>query len=118
MINLKFSKKEEPFYDVKMDSEGNVLYFNQKGKLHRLNGPAVEDSDGYKAYFVNGKRHRLDGPAIEHISGYKAYYVNNKLHRLDGPAKIWPNGDVEYWVNDIQLTKEEFEKLRKERKGL
>jgi len=69
---------------------GTVYYRNKEGQFHRLNGPAIEGSDGYKAYYFNGKK-----------------------HRLDGPAKIWPSGYKEYWVNDRQLTKKEFDKLTK-----
>ena len=28
-------------------------------------GPAVEDADGYKAWYLNDNRHREDVPAIE-----------------------------------------------------
>jgi len=111
MINLKFSNIKEPFYDVKIDNFGTILYYNKKGKLHNLIGPAIEYYDGYKAYWVNGKRHRLDGPAMIWPNGGVRYYVNDKLHRLDGPAVIYSDGKVEYWVNGKRLTKEEFDEL-------
>jgi hypothetical protein len=72
---------------------------NEKGQLHRLDGPAIEDSHGTKAWYVNGKRHRLDGPAIERANGYKAWYVNGKRHRLDGPAIERANGYKAWCVN-------------------
>ena len=57
-----------------------IEYRNKGGKLHRLDGPAIEISNGYKAWYVEGKRHRLDGPAIEDSDGYRAWYVEgNKL---------------------------------------
>jgi hypothetical protein len=46
------------------------------GDLHREDGPAVERSNGYKAWFLNGKRHREDGPAIEYSNGDKSWYIN------------------------------------------
>jgi len=52
--------------------------------------------------------HRENGPAVERSDGYKAYYQNNKWHRIDGPARIWPNGDEEYWIDGVRYTKEEF----------
>jgi len=113
MINLKFSKKEEPFYDVEMDKDGNIFYTNEKHIKHNLKGPAIEYRDGSKIYRVNGELHRIDGPAVEFSSGRTEYWVNGKLHRLDGPARIWPDGSVEYWVNDKQVTKEEFDRLTK-----
>lgn len=47
------------------------------GYRHRLNGPAaVEYPWGHKEWWVNGKLHRLDGPAIEYSNGHKEWYVN------------------------------------------
>jgi len=90
MINLKFSNIKEPFYDVLMNDAGNIYYYNRKGQLHNLIGPAIEYASGFKAYYVNNKLHRTDGPAVEGVDGYE-----------------------EYWVNDKQLSKEEFDKLIK-----
>ena len=66
------------------------------------------DSEGNEFYYRKGKLHRLNGPAIERQNGYKAYYVNNKRHRLDGPAIKWANDYKEYWINGQQFTEEEF----------
>ena len=96
-------------YNVKVDKDG-TFWYNKNGKRHRLDGPAVERSDGYKVYYVDGKRHRLDGPAMECSDGTKQYYMNGKLHRLDGPAVEWSDGTKEYWVDGKQYTKEEWEK--------
>jgi len=113
MTNLKFSNKKEPFYDVEIDEFGNVYYYNKNGQLYRLNGPAIEKPNGFKAYYINNKLNRLNGPAVEFSDGSIEYWVNNKLHRLDGPARIWSNGRIEYWVNGKKLTKEEFDRLTK-----
>jgi len=113
MINLKFSNTEESFYDVEMDDDGNIYYYNENYRLHRLNGPAVEHIDGYKEYWVDGKRHRLDGPAIIYPNGTEEYWVDDKLHRLDGPAIIWYDGSKEYWINGKELNKKEFDRLTK-----
>ena len=56
-----------------------------------------EYSDGSKYYFQNGKLHRLDGPAVEYSDGAKQWYQNNQLHRLDGPAVIYSNGTKEWY---------------------
>jgi hypothetical protein len=53
---------------------------NEKGHLHRENGPAITGTNDYKAWYVNGKR-----------------------HRLDGPAQIWRRNDVDWWVNDTKI---------------
>ena len=78
-------------------------FFELKDR-HRLDGPAVEYTDGSKEYYVYGKLHRLDGPAREWSDGQKEYYVEGKLHRLDGPAIEYPNGLKEYYVNDVIVT--------------
>ncbi len=100
IASLKFSDKKKPsFYDVMIDDKGDVKYYNEGGRLHRLDGPALEYACGTKAWYVNGKNHRLDGPAIE-WGNNKAWRVNGKQHRLDGPAIEFSDGSKEWWVND------------------
>ena len=54
------------------------------GRLHRINGPAVEYPSGNKFYYKNGKLHRDDGPAIELIDGSKFWYLNDKrIHKCE-----------------------------------
>jgi hypothetical protein len=64
-------------------------------KLHRLDGPAVEWSDGLKSWWVDGKRHRLDGPAIEWTDGIKEWWVNHKQYQTQQEhalaAFLWMN---------------------------
>ena len=86
-------------YKVTVDQEKTIRWYNDKDQLHRLDGPAIEGANGYKAWYVEGKCHRLDGPAVEYADGYKAWYVEGKLHRLDGPAVEWANGRKEWWFN-------------------
>jgi hypothetical protein len=104
------------------NQEGTTFHYNEKGELHRedgpaiervngtkewylndqrhrVNGPAFERSDGTKVWFLNGQCHRVDGPAIEDTDGYKAWYLNGQYHREDGPAVEYPNGYKEWWVN-------------------
>ena len=77
-----------------------IWYLPSKGRgyYHRLNGPAVEWSDGSKEWRVGGKRHRLDGPAVKLQNGTKKWWVDDKLHRIDGPAIVWPDGTKKWWV--------------------
>ena len=65
-------------YKVTVDYNKNIRWYNDKEKLHRLDGPAVEGANGYKAWWVNGKRHRLDGPAVEYANGHKEWYLDGK----------------------------------------
>jgi hypothetical protein len=66
-------------------ASGNKFWY-QCGKLHRLDGPAIEWADGTKAWYQNNDLHRLDGPAYEGDSDSNGWYQYGKLHRLDGPA--------------------------------
>lgn len=75
---------------------GDNRSFDQDGKLHRLNGPAVEHPDGAKEWWLNGVRHRSDGPAVEWANGEVAWWfqgvcysnIGGWLNRL---AKIDPS---------------------------
>ena len=79
------------------------------GKLHRSDGPAVEYKNGSKWWYVDGKLHRLDGPAVDYEDGSKWWYVDGKQHRLDGPAVEFASGTKEWWINGKHLSTEEVE---------
>jgi len=53
-------------------------YKNKQGQYHRTDGPAREQDNGTKQWWVNGKRHREDGPAYEDSDGTKEWYINGK----------------------------------------
>ena len=127
-------------YTVKVDVYGDVRYYKpgtdilhredgpameytnghkawyKEGKLHREDGPAVEYIDGAKSWFINDKRHREDGPAIIHADGTKAWYKEGMLHREDGPAMECPDGRKHWYIEDKALSEEEFENRTKEAK--
>ena len=71
------------------------------------NGP-VTNANGDKVWYKDGKLHRLDGPAVDRADGAKEWYKDDKLHRLDGPAVERTNGDKLWYINDKQLTEKEF----------
>lgn len=109
-------KREYPI-NSKGKATIRTMWTDDNFRLHREDGPAVEDGDGsYKEWYIHDRLHREDGPAIEYVNGYKEWWVNNKLHREDGPAVEWPNC-VKYWYsNGVKLnckTQEEFEQLMK-----
>ena len=62
---------------------------------------------GSKYWYKNGKLHRLDGPAVEYINGDKIWYKNDELHNIYGPA-VLENGIEEYWIEGKQLSEKEF----------
>jgi hypothetical protein len=57
-----------------------IEYRNEKGLLHREDGPAYEHETGYKSWFINGKRHREDGPTCEYPDGSFSFYLNDKRY--------------------------------------
>lgn len=64
-------------------------------------------------YYKKGTRvlHREDGPAVELSLHYRAWYINGELHREDGPAVRIRNGSIsldKWYLNGKQLTKNEF----------
>ena len=61
-----------------------IEHRNAAGQLHREDGPAVENANGDKLWYINGLLHREDGPAIEHSNGDKRWYINHQRHREDG----------------------------------
>ena len=91
--------------DSKMtiDKDGNKIWRNKAGRLHRISGPAVEYPDGTKYWYQNNKMHRDDGPAIEQAGGNKYWYRNGKRHRNDGPAIERVDGTKEYWINGKRI---------------
>jgi cytoplasmic iron level regulating protein YaaA (DUF328/UPF0246 family) len=43
-------------YKVTVDEKGTIKWYNEKGKLHREDGPAIEFWDGDKYWYLNGKQ--------------------------------------------------------------
>jgi hypothetical protein len=98
-------------------SEGNKRW-RLNGKLHRLDGPAVEDIDGFRSWWINGILHRdNDLPAVEWADGHKEWWINGKLHRESGPAIDMGGWGKTWWINGKMLdgcdTQEQFERLMK-----
>jgi hypothetical protein len=85
--------------ECRIDEYGFVCYRNSNGELHRVYGPAIENPDGYRAWYQNGQLHRLDGPAIEWADSRRAWWQNGQLHRLDGPAIEYSNGACAWHQN-------------------
>ena len=88
---------------IKYYPSGKIHYeewYNQNGKLHRIDGPAILDYFEFEdvkiereQWYLNGKLHREKDPAyIKYLySGeidYEEWWVNGNLHRTDGPAFI------------------------------
>lgn len=92
---------------------GDKLWRNEKGELHREDGPAIEYPDGYKQWYINGKRHRADGPAIEGLYQLKKKYTSTNDYLLD----VVKANSYNKWYYDGQeilcRSQEEFERIIK-----
>ena len=89
-------------YTIRVYKDRTEWYLD--GQLHRVDGPAVEYTNGTKLWCQNGQLHREDGPAVEHADGYKAWYKNDQLHRADGPAAQWADGTKSWYINGKRVT--------------
>jgi hypothetical protein len=68
----------ENYTEKQISENGNVFYCNIKGRLHRLDGPAIVWSNGSKEWHINGKTHRVDGPALIYVEGIRQWYINGE----------------------------------------
>jgi hypothetical protein len=94
-LNGKLHRIDGPAVEVTVGDK----YWYQDGKRHRTDGPAVEEN-GDKYWYQHGEFHRTDGPAVETANGVKVWYQNNELHRTDGPAIEWADGSKEWFQHD------------------
>lgn len=85
---------------AKFDERGNKIWKNEKGELHREDGPAYIMSSGERYWCKNGLLHREDGPAVVQPNGHKEWLINGKWHREDGPAIEHANGNKSWYIND------------------
>lgn len=81
---------------------GDVYYLNDTGRIHREDGPAIENTDGTKRWCQNGVYHRVDGPAYC-ANGAMVWFFNGKRHRVDGPASIGPGGYKAWWLHGVEI---------------
>lgn len=59
----------------------------------------------------SGKLHRLDGPAAEGTNGDREWWVDGELHRFDGPAVEWGNGTPKWWLRGVEVTEAEHAEI-------
>lgn len=88
-------------YDkMNIDVNGNIKY-TLKGKLHRLDGPALITTFGDQIWYKNGKKHNDNGPAAISPNNVEIYYKNGKVHRENGPAMSWKTGEKCWYINGL-----------------
>lgn len=105
-------KDEENKTSTSSIEDGVTVWENEKGELHRTDGPAVEYPDGSKQWFENGKFLREEGNYThvvkdwykegnrfrEEADGSKRLYKDGVLHNTEGPAVVYTNGAKEWWI--------------------
>ena len=48
-------KKIQMFVKSRIEGYGNKCYYNDKGQLHREDGPAVEYTNGDRSFYIHGQ---------------------------------------------------------------
>jgi hypothetical protein len=84
-------------YTVKVLKDG-TRFWHLNGKLHREDGPAIEDPERGLEWFLNGLRHRTDGPAIEQSKGRRYWFLNGEQvteEEVMKPAKELTVAEIE-----------------------
>lgn len=72
--------------------------------------------DGSRIWKLNNKLHREDGPAIEDPNGDKYWFINGQCHREDGPASEFGDGGKDWFWHDRYIpvkSQEEFKRYLK-----
>jgi len=92
---------------IEVDEYGNKRYLNDEGKLHRLDGPAVEYyNSGSKEWYINGNRHQNIDPVAEYSIGTKYWLFKGRLHRVGGS---YSSRIKEYWyINNKEYAKQDY----------
>jgi len=62
-----------------VETDGTVCHYNRAGELHREDGPAVEDANGDRWWYLDGQRHRDNGPAVECADGARAWWLHGEF---------------------------------------
>jgi hypothetical protein len=76
---IMLSVKEKNLYTGEIEYPDGQKCTYLKRRYHSFNDkPAVEWPDGSKEWYFEGKLHRLDGPAIEGLSGFVEYWYDGK----------------------------------------
>ena len=88
------------YHEPKVDEHETRWYLN--GRLHRIGGPAIKNTNGDCEWYVNGQLHRTDGPAVESSGGTRSWYLYGRLHRIGGPSIECVDG-TKFWHINGQL---------------
>jgi len=94
-----------------VDKYGDKIWILD-GKIHRVDGPAIERKNGDKYWFLNDKKHRIDGPAVIYEKGDKEWFLNGKCHRADGPAVEYTSEYKRWFLNGKEVKIRDFQRKK------
>ena len=91
---------------IESNKSGTKHYLNDEAKPHRLDGPAIEISNGAKFWSINGIDHRNIDPCFEWSTGEKRWRLKHKSHRIGGSISSL----FDYWYihGKVYFKKEYF----------
>jgi len=90
---------------IKIDEFGNKFYLNDEGCYHRLDGPAIECSNGTKEWFINENCHRNIDPSDEWPNRVKQWWFKGEYHRVGGSSSSYSKW---WFIDGKQYTKQEY----------
>lgn len=73
---------------VKIDLTFYTVWLDENKNFHKLDGPALEQKDGHKEWWLHGSRHRIDGPAVEYTNGNREWWIYGKFYHC---KELWFN---------------------------
>ena len=90
---------------LSIDTSGYLEVRNKStNTIHSSGLPGSYDPlENAEGWYYKGKLHRENGPAIVDGEGYKCWYFYGMKHRADGPAVIYSDNEMEWWYMDEEM---------------
>ena len=87
--------------------QGDQLWTETNGQLHRYDGPAAIRADGTREWHLHGQLHRSSGPAVEHPDGTGEWWLLGERSAPEAAAQyaskpvrtVNAHGEV-FWLLD------------------
>jgi len=71
-----------------------ITYRDNRGRLHRKDGPAAIYPNGVEYWYYNGVQHRVGGPSVIFSDGGESWHTNGKwVDNLIGGEKDYADED-------------------------
>lgn len=69
-----------------IDKNGSIIYL-EKGRFHRVGGPAIKKTNGSEFWYEHDLQHRTDGPAViifdKYLKAIERYYIKGIEYSLE-----------------------------------